>query len=191
VGTYPIVVGGASDANYKVTFANGTLAVSKATLTISADSKSKVYGAPLPALTYTITGFVLGEAEANLATPVAPSTTGTASSSAGTYPITVSGATSANYTITFKSGTLTVSKAPLTITADNKTRKQGTANPPFTATYSGFVNGDTTASLTTPVSLSTTATTSSKVGTYPITPKAAAGANYTITFVSGTITITP
>ena len=191
VGTYPIVVGGASDANYKVTFANGTLTVSKATLTISADSKSKVYGAPLPALTYTITGFVLGEAEANLATPVAPSTTGTASSSAGTYPITVSGATSANYTITFKSGTLTVSKAPLTITADNKTRKQGTANPSFTATYSGFVNGDTAASLTTPVSLSTTATTSSKVGTYPITPKAAAGANYTITFVSGTITITP
>lgn len=191
VGTYPIVVGGASDANYKVTFANGTLTVSKATLTISADSKSKVYGASLPALTYAITGFVLGEAEANLATPVATSTTGTATSSAGTYPINVSGASSANYTITFKSGTLTVSKAPLTITADSKTKKQGTANPPFTASYSGFVNGDTAASLTTLVSFSTTAITSSKVGNYPITPKGAASSNYAITFVNGTLIITP
>jgi hypothetical protein len=145
----------------------------------------------LPPLNYTITGFVLGESQANLATPVVITTSATASSKVGSYSITESGATAVNYNVTFQNSTLTVTKAPLTITADNKIKKQGTPNPTFTATYSGFVNGDTVASLSTAVSFSTTANTLSPVGTYPITPKGANGANYTITFVNGTLTITP
>jgi hypothetical protein len=39
---------------------------------------------------------------------------------AGTYPITCSGGSAANYSITYKTGTLTINPAPLTITADNK-----------------------------------------------------------------------
>ena len=61
--------------------------------------------------------------------------------------------------------------------------------PPSRASYSGFVNGDTSASLTTQPTLSTTATASSAVGTYTTTAKGAVDANYTISYVAGTLTI--
>src|SRR5205823_12076552 len=89
-------------------------------------------------------------------------------------------------------GTLTVTQAALTITAYDKTRAYGAANPALTVKYTGFVNGDTAASLTTPPTVSTTATAASAVGAYPITASgAAANANYTITYVNGTLTVTP
>ena len=44
-----------------------------------------------------------------------------------------------------KSGTLTVNKASLTVTADNKSKIYGASNPTFTASYSAFANGDTAA----------------------------------------------
>src|SRR5205814_2106438 len=106
---------------------------------------------------------------ASLDTPVSLSTTATAASAVGTYPITASGAADANYTISFVAGTLTVTPAALTITADDKAKVYGAALPALTASYSGFVNGDTANDLDTPVSLSTTATAASAVGSYPIT----------------------
>ena len=65
----------------------------------------------------------------------------------------------------------------------------GASVPGLTASYSGFVNGDTAASLATPVTLSTSATSSSPVGTYAIQASGATSANYQITFVNGTLTI--
>ncbi len=59
----------------------------------------------------------------------------------------------------------------------------------FTASYSGFVNGDTAASLTTPVVLGTSASPASPVGAYIITASGAAYTNYSIGFVNGTLTI--
>jgi len=53
------------------------------------------------------------------------------------------------------------------------------------------VNGDTAASLDSPVVLSTSATASSPAGPYPITASGAADANYSITLVGGTLTVTP
>ena len=82
---------------------------------------------------------------------------------------------------------LVVNKAPLTITANNATRAFGVANPAFTGTVVGALNGDTFTE-----SLSTTATAASLVGTYPIVP-AVAGANlvdYAVTQVNGTLTVT-
>ena len=70
-------------------------------------------------------------------------------------------------------GTLTVTPAALTVTAANETKAYGAANPTLTVSYSGFVNGDTAASLTTPATASTTATAASAVGTYPITASGA------------------
>ena len=84
-----------------------------------------------------------------------------------------------------------VSKAPLTIKADNKSRPYGQPNPPLTATYTGFVNGDSAASLDSPVVLSTAANGGSPAGSYPITATGAADANYAISFVNGTLTVTP
>ncbi len=165
------------------------LVVNKASLTVTADAKTITYGSVVPAFTFSYTGFVNGETASVLtATPIA-STTVTATSPAGTYPIVASGAAAANYTITYADGTLTVSKAALTITADDKTRAYGLPNPDFTLTYNGFVNGETTSVLSTQPTAATTATTSSTVGTYPITVANAAADNYSITYVSGTLTI--
>jgi len=83
----------------------------------------------------------------------------------------------------------TVTPAPLTITADNKSKTAGTANPVLTATYTGFVNGDTPADLTSQPVLSTIADISSPIGQYPITLSGYASTDYTITPVSGILTV--
>ena len=88
---------------------------------------------------------------------------------------------------------LTVNKAPLTVTANNETVAFGSAVPPYTATITGFVNGDTqsTAVTGTP-SLTTTPANPTAANTYPITAAlgSLASANYSFTFVPGTLTIT-
>src|SRR6185369_2848157 len=158
-------------------------AVIQAGLIITADDQSKVYGSALPVLTASYSGFVNGDSAASLTTPVLLATTATASSGLGPYPITGSGAASANYSISYVTGTLSVTPAALIIAADDQSKVYGAALPVLTASYSGFVNGDSALSLTTPVSLNTTATAGSAVGTYPITASGAADANYTINFV--------
>ncbi|SMC67494.1 Ig-like domain-containing protein [Pedobacter africanus] len=85
--------------------------------------------------------------------------------------------------------TLIVNKALLTIAADNKERFAGTANPVLTVSYSGFVNSETNAVLTTVPTVSTTATIGSPVGDYPITVSGAAAANYSFNYVAGTLKV--
>ncbi|HEY3324607.1 MAG TPA: LamG-like jellyroll fold domain-containing protein [Planctomycetota bacterium] len=84
----------------------------------------------------------------------------------------------------------TVSKAALSITANNATRQYGQANPTFTATYSGFVYADGPDMLATPVSLATAANGTSIPGPYAITPSGATSNDYTITHIDGTLTVT-
>lgn len=110
---------------------------------------------------------------------------------AGTTTITASQASDGFYPSASLSRTLTVNKAALTITADNKIKFEGDALPPLTFTPNGFVYGETIAVLLIPVTITTPATAASPVGTYSITVSGATAANYTITFVSGILTIQP
>ena len=88
---------------------------------------------------------------------------------------------------------LSVSKALLTISANNTNRTYGAANPGFTASFGGLVNGDsvTTATMGSPA-LTSTAINTSYPGSYPIV--AASGTltamNYSFSFLNGTLTIT-
>jgi len=188
-GAYPITVSGVSSSNYSITFLNGTLFIIPAPLTVSADSKFKVYGQANPSFTASYSGFVNGDTASNLTGTLSLGTTATTSSGAGTYPITASGVSSSNYNITFLSGTLFVLPAPLTVMADDQTKISGQANPTFTASYNGFVNGDTSASLGSALSFNTPATTSSGAGTYPITPSGLTSPNYSISFVNGRLNV--
>src|SRR5258707_5792752 len=99
-----------------------------------------------------------------------PGVTGTETtgSTPGTYPITASGAASANYTFSYVSGTLTVTKATVTVTANDQTKAYGAVNPTLTVSYSGFVNGDTVATLTTMATASPTATTATTPWNYSV-----------------------
>ncbi|RYY23142.1 MAG: T9SS type B sorting domain-containing protein, partial [Sphingobacteriaceae bacterium] len=166
------------------------LTVNKAPLMITADNQNKTYGTANPALTFTYSGFVNSENNTVLTTLPTITTTAEAASVVGVYPITISEAAAANYDITFTPGTLTIAKAALTVTADDKSRIYGLANPVFTATYSGFVNNETIASLNAEPQFATTANTASPAGIYPITMSGGSAANYDFTFVPGALTVT-
>ena len=84
---------------------------------------------------------------------------------------------------------LSITEAPLTITADNKTRDYLDENPTFTTTITGFVGDETVSALTTQPSCATTATASSPIGSYTITPSGAVAANYSFNYIDGTLTI--
>ena len=185
VGSYDVTPSGLTSNNYTITFAKGTLTVDKRAIEVTADNKSKTYGENDPALTYTVTGGNLVNGDA-----FTGSLTRQAGQDVGTYAIN-QGTLSAggNYTLTFKSGTLTVTKADLTVTADNKSKTYSDANPTFTASYSGFKNGDTANSLGGTLAFGTQADQSSAVGAYDVTPSGLTSGNYTINFVKGTLTI--
>ncbi|MBR2153667.1 MAG: leucine-rich repeat protein [Bacteroidaceae bacterium] len=108
---------------------------------------------------------------------------------AGTATITATQAGNSSYNAFTRDFTLTVAKAPLTITANDATKNVGDENPDFTVSYSGFINGDDENSLTTMPTITTTATIDSPVGTYPITASGAEAANYDISYVEGTLTV--
>jgi len=60
-GAYSILASGAADPNYSFTYKPGTLTISPATLNVSANAVTKVFGAPDPSLTYTANGFANGD----------------------------------------------------------------------------------------------------------------------------------
>jgi len=97
-----------------------------------------------------------------------------------------------DYTTTSASVNLTVNQAVLTVTANNQTRAVGYANPTFTYTFAGFVNGDTASVVSGVPSLSTAATLSSPAGIYPITLVAntLAANDYSFNLVAGNLTVT-
>ena len=153
----------------------------------------------IPAMTYGDAAYTLPATTAeNLALTWTSGNTSVATISGNT--LTIKGAGAATITATqagndsylpfSREFTLTVNKAMLTITANDCTKQQGEANPALTVSYSGFKYNDTAASLTKQPTVTTTATTNSPVGTYPITPSGAASSNYEFTYVSGTLTVT-
>jgi hypothetical protein len=172
-----------ASSNYSLSFVNGTVTITKPTLTVTANNFSRVYGAANPTFSAVVTGAVGTDTFT-----VTESTTATAASPVGTYSIVpvVSGAKLSNYNVVVVNGTLTVSQASLTVTAGNASRAYGAANPAFTASAIGAVNGDTFS-----LTESTTATPSSPVGTYAIVPVATGTnlANYTVVYINGTLTV--
>jgi hypothetical protein len=112
---------------------------------------------------------------------------GTAPSAVGTYAVQAT-ITQPGYSGT-ASGTLTIAKAKLFVTADDKERRRGATDPPFTASFSGFVGGDTASLITTPPTLTTTATSGSPTGIYPITPSGTIAPGYLVVHVPGTLSI--
>src|SRR5207244_2167202 len=190
-----VTASGAVDADYTINYVAGTLKVTPVALTITADDQTKPYGAVLPALTASYAGLVNGDTESSLTTTPTLSATATASShvSGSPYAVTAAGAVDTDYTIGYVLGALTVTPVGLTITADSKTKAYGAALPALTASYSGLVNGDTPGSLAASPTLNTSATGTSHVAgnPYSITASGAADTDYTISYVAGTLTVTP
>ena len=155
------------------------------------DDQSMVYGDPVPTLTgeYDADQLVNGDSAADLPMPTI-STTATSTSGVGTYLTTASGATSPNYQIVFVPGELAINPAPLIVTANDQTMTYGGTLPALTVSYSGFVNGDTAASLPAPPVV-TTVPANSPAGEYDIDVAEGDLGNYVVEEVPGTLTINP
>lgn len=190
VGSYAINIGLGSlfSTAYEFSFTPGLLSVTRAPLMITANNLSRHLNHPNPTLTASYAGLVNGDTSA-VVSGLQLSTTANLNSPSGTYPITVSGGTAANYTIEFVNGRLTIGDlAPLTITANSASRLYGAANPVFSATFNGLVSGHDS-SVVNGLQFSTTATQSSGVGSYAITPFGASATGYNISYVPGTLAI--
>ena len=184
VGTYAITPSGNTiQGNYNVTFVSAILTITKATATVTAQSKTKVYGSADPQLTATVSGLQNGDA----ASVISYSVSRTAGENVGTYTITPSGnATQGNYNVTYVTANLTISRAMATVTAQAKTKVYGAADPALTVMVSGLQNGDATSVL----SYSVSRTAGENVGTYTITPSGdAIQGNYNVTYVPAILTI--
>jgi gliding motility-associated-like protein len=198
-----LVVSGANGfliGNYDVTYNKADITVTPVALTITVNTVNKTYGQALtggPGYgAFIATGLKNGDnitsltiAYGNGAAAGAPVATYAASAN-GSVPVGNSTFLVSNYTVNYKNGDVVVKPAALTIIADDKTKEAGTANPPLTVTYSGFVNNEGPTQLLTPPVTGTTATTTSPAGEYPITVSGATSGNYTITQTPGTLTIT-
>ncbi|MDD5030204.1 MAG: MBG domain-containing protein, partial [Rhodoferax sp.] len=192
VNSYTIDASALANGNYLITRQNGALTITQRPLTVTADAKNKVYGDADPALTYAVTaGNLVG----------ADSLTGALTRAAGenvnSYTIDASALANGNYLITATNGSLTINKAPLTVTADNQARLYGAANPTFTTSVTGFVNGEsalTAAGYSGTGGASTTATPTTNVGNATITASAGTltATNYDFTtLTNGTLIINP
>jgi len=187
----------------------GSLVVGKAALTITASSQNKNYGTtqstPVAGSTaFTSSGLQNSETIGSVTLTYVNNSALTATGAVGTTSIiTPSAATggtfsSANYTITYNTGVLTVVVAPLTITANNVSKTYGstlTGGSGSTAfTSSGLVNSETIGSVT--IAYGTGSAATAAVATYSgsVTPSAATGgtfsaSNYSITYATGSITV--
>jgi len=150
-------------------------------VTLVADAQSRFYGASDPVLTFTRTAGTLAAGDTYTGTLERVS-----GNNIGTYTINQGSLSlGANYSITNQSANFTINPRPITITAAAKTKVYGQADPALTYTLSeSLIAGDGTSG-------ALTRTAGSNVGQYPITiGTLALSSNYTVTYVSETLTVT-
>lgn len=184
-----------SDSNYTGASSSGMLTIKLEPLSVTANNQSRTYGAANPTLDGSLTGAIATDnITASFSTGANPA------SAVGAYPVTATlndpGNRLGNYNVASTPGTLTVTAAPLTITAKSVSKTFG-QTVTFTGTEftaSGLVNngnGDAVSSVT----LASGGSASlAAVGAYSIAPTSPSGSglgNYAITLVQGALTVGP
>src|SRR5260370_76917 len=185
----------AANSNYKIAFTGSSLTITPATLTVTANPQTKQYGLADPALTYATSGFQFTDTAASVLTGAL---TRAAGETVAGSPYAISQGTLAahsNYKISFTGSSLTITPAPLMITAKDGMKSYGQtltfAGTEFTS--SGLLNSDSVASVT--LASGGSAATAKVAGSpYLIGPSAAVGAgvgNYNISCANGRPTVNP
>ena len=197
-----LTIGGAQAGDYTLAQPATTANITPAVQTVTwATPAGITYGTPLDntELNATVTGVPGGAATGalNYATPA-----GTVLNAGTQQALTVTAAATTDYLAATATVYLDVAQATLTVTADDQYKNYGDPVPELTATFSGFVNGDTAACIGGAASLSTTATVASpayyvnpdgSIGGYPITAAQGtlAASNYNFDMVDGTLAVFP
>ena len=200
-GTYPITatVTGSSAGNYGIVVNAGTLTITPAaTLTVTANNATRVYGAANPTFSGTVTGAQTGDAFTE-----SFATTATTTSAVGSYPIvpSVTGSNLGNYTVNIVNGTLTVTAAATTTTLTAPGSATYGASETLTATVAStagtpggtvtFYSGSTALGTGTLNSsgVATLSTTALPAGTDTVTATYAAAGNFAAS-TSAPVTLT-
>jgi hypothetical protein len=198
-GAYSIIASQgtlAASGNYSFAFNNaGLLTVNPKALTITANDAARTYDGVAfsggNGVSYS--GFVNGQNASVLSGAIAYGGNSQGAVNAGTYAIIPSNQTSSNYAINYVNATLTINPQPLTLTANNVT--QTFNGVPYSGgngvTSSGFVNGQNSSVLSGSITYGGNSQGAVNVGTYTIIPSGQTSSNYAITYVAGTLTITP
>ena len=199
---------GANAGNYTLTNPGLTANITAIPITITATGPAKTYGtsytngSSTSNFSLTSGSLVSGQSitnvyfnyDANAASSTTP--VGTSYTVTPSLPVTGSGGfLSGNYNITFVAYTGTVTGAILTITGNSVSQVYGAVDPTVITsssyTITGYINGDNSSSLYLLPTASTSVTTSSNAGIYPVTVSGcSAPSYYTINYVSGNFTIT-
>jgi hypothetical protein len=184
-GTYAAVASYPGNSNYLPQSVSATITINRATPSITwAAPAPIVYGTALTGAQLNATANVPGTFSY---TPAAG--TRLSAGSGITLSTNFAPTDTTNYTNATTTRTIDVLRAPLSVTTLNASTVYGAPVLGFLASGSGFVNGDSMASLSGTLTFSTPATASSPVGSYPVTPSGLSSPNYTITFIAGTLTI--
>ena len=135
VGDFTINQGTLDNSNYDITFVSNDFSIGKKTITVTVDSKTKIYGESDPELTYQAS--LLG---GDIFTGGISRATG---ENVGDYAVNSTLANS-NYSINFVSTNFSITKRPVTITANEASKVSGEADPSFTyqLTSGSLANGD-------------------------------------------------
>jgi len=200
-GNYNVVVTIIDPSNTYFGTTSATMVINRVPITVKANNASRTYGSANPATPgFTITsGALVGADSIGTVTYIYQATATASAPAASTHTITPAAVqfgtgSAANYTISYASGVLTITRAPLTIRANDQGKPYGTllsfAGSEFTPT--GLLNSDTVSSVS--FSSNGAAASATVAGSpYTIRPFGAAGsglANYSITYINGTLTVT-
>lgn len=143
-----ILITGDDAGNYSANTSTQTTAdITKATLSINADAKSKTYGEADPAFTWTYSGYVLTDSPAAVELTIsgAAACSRDAGENAGQYTISCAPGSLSATNYSFAQGstaTLTIDKATLMVKAVAASKSVGASDPAFTWTYNGFVGAN-------------------------------------------------
>ncbi len=171
--------------NYTVTYNTAEFTINPKAASVTVNAASKIYGEDDPTFGGTLDGFLVAD---NVSATYARESGETVAGSPYTISATLVAAEGvlSNYTVTNTSADFTINLRPITVTADDKSKVVGASDPALTYTVT---SGSTAFDDAFTGNLVRDA--GEIVGTYPIRQGTLAlNANYDLTFINGTFTIT-
>ena len=184
-GSQTVAVSITDKTNYQWTDATQTdvtfdFTIGPKEITVTPDVLSKVYGGSDPVFTYALSETVA----------VTGALSREPGEDVGTYAMTLGDLSAGgNYTLSLVPTNFAITKVPLTIKADDKAMTFGGAEPEYTVTYTGFVNGETQTALAGTLSVTSGYDSGVYAPTAVITASGLTSANYAITYETGVLTV--
>ena len=184
VGTYKVDIDLAqANANYDITIEPASFAITPRAVVLTVDSTTKTYGDDDPAFTYSVSNLAYNDS-------INATLTRVTGDDVGEYTINADVEENPDYTVTVRTGVLTIYPRPVIVTVESLSKTYGDADPAFTYTLTDADGNPLDAE---EVGLVITREAGNDVGTYAISA-AIGNTNYVLNSdasVYGDFTIEP